>query len=49
MTFVVLDCRESARFHAVDVKRSRQVIDLVLQNPRVPTIRDDRSLLTPLV
>src|SRR5476649_2736207 len=41
---VVLYGHKCARFHSVDVQRSLQVVDLVLQNARVPALGVDYLL-----
>ena len=41
--FVRINCHQGLRNHAVDVEGSVQVLDFVLQDPRVPTARLNRA------
>ena len=45
----VFHVRERTRLHPVDVKRSVQMIDLVLQDACVPALRRNRDRFRPLV
>lgn len=45
----IFDVRERARLHPVDVQRSVQVIDLVLQDACVPALRRNRDWFRSLV
>ena len=45
----ILNGHQCTSFHSIDVQRAVQMIDLVLKNARVPTLRVDSYFFTPFI